>query len=110
MHLYGLYRITGPPSPPWFPNADKVEHVLGFALPVMVLLLALDWHGRRGARWTWLVVGLFAVHAVVSELIQHWFYVGRTGDPRDALADWVGVAVGWLAYRLVATRSWWTRR
>ena len=34
------------------------------------------------------------VHAVVSELVQHFFYTGRTGDPLDVLADWAGVTLG----------------
>lgn len=105
IHLYGLYRVTGPPQLSWFPNADKLEHAVGFALPVLLVLLALDRYGRRSAGWQWLVVGLFAAHAVVSELIQHWFYVDRTGDPLDALADLVGVTGGWLGYRLVARRA-----
>ena len=105
VHLYGLYRVTGPPSASWFPNSDKIEHAVGFCLPVLLILLTLDRFGRRSARWQWVVVGVFAAHAVVSELIQHWFYVHRTGDPRDALADWVGVALGWLGYRLIRMRS-----
>jgi hypothetical protein len=100
-HLFGLYRVTGPPTVPWFPGSDKVGHAVGFALPVFLILLTLDRYGRcsRGA-W-WLVVGLFGLHAVGSELIQHWFYTSRTGDPRDVLADWIGLALGGLGYRLI---------
>ena len=108
MHVFGLYRVTGPPTAPWFPNADKLEHAVGFGLPVLLILLTLDWYGRSSIRWQWLVVGVFAAHAIVSELIQHWFYVTRTGDPRDALADWIGVGLGWLGYRLIRAR--WPRR
>jgi hypothetical protein len=105
VHLYGLYRVTGPPGVSWLPDSDKVEHAVGFALPVLLILLTLDRYGRRSARWQWLVAGAFAAHAVASELIQHWFYVDRTGDPRDALADWIGVAIGWLGYRLIRKRT-----
>ncbi|SDS88605.1 hypothetical protein SAMN04488543_2582 [Friedmanniella luteola] len=99
--LWGLYRVSGPPSPGWFPHADKLEHGLGFALPVGLLLLALGLRrlarGRRPSRRTLLVVvGVFAAHAVVSEVVQHTFYTGRTGDPLDALADGVGIAAGAL--------------
>jgi len=104
VHLFGLYRVTGPPSVSWFPNSDKIEHAVGFGLPVFLILLALRWYGRCTPIRQWLVVGIFAAHAVASELIQHWFYVSRSGDPRDALADWVGIALGWLGYRLVARR------
>ena len=40
LQLRGLYRVIGPSQTPWFPYADKVAHVMGFALPVMLILLA----------------------------------------------------------------------
>ncbi len=104
VHLFGLYRVTGPPSVSWFPDSDKIEHAVGFGLPVFLILLALRWYGRCTPVRQWLVVGIFAAHAVVSELIQHWFYTSRSGDPRDVLADWIGIALGWIGHRLVARR------
>jgi hypothetical protein len=103
VHLYGLYRPVGPPTPPWLPLADKVEHLIGFALPVLLVLLTLDRSGGASPRRRvqLIVVLLFAAHAVVSEIVQHFYYVHRTGDPLDVLADWVGVGLGWLAYWLI---------
>jgi VanZ family protein len=97
--LFGLYRVAGPPTPPWFPHADKLEHALGFALPVALVLLAHAVHvagrGARPARRAQaLVVAAFLAHGVVSELVQHAFYATRTGDPLDVLADWTGTALG----------------
>ena len=102
--LYGLYRTTGPPTPSWFPHADKLEHALGFAVPLFLVLVAVDLRSRvtRRELQPAVVLGvtaLFAAHAVVSELIQHFFYRSRTGDPFDVLADWVGTAVGVGTYR-----------
>ena len=98
-HLYGLYRVTGPPNPPWFPQADKLEHVVGFALPVVLILVAaglrsLSRGGRPTRRVRVLVLAGFAAHGVVSELVQHAFYTNRAGDPLDVLADWTGTALG----------------
>jgi VanZ family protein len=104
-HLYGLYRPAGPPSPGWFPQVDKAEHLLGFAAPVCLVLLArAHLVGRASTRTQIVVVGLFAGHAVLSELVQHQFLTGRTGDPVDVLADWAGVALGWLVARLLSRR------
>lgn len=107
VHLYGLYRVGGPPTSPWFPHADKVEHVVGFGLPLLLVLLAHRlWRQSRGQvpsrGWLVVVVVVFLAHAVVSEIIQHVFYTWRTGDPFDALADWSGVGLGLLAYGSVA--------
>lgn len=107
---YGLYRVTGPPTPVWFPGADKLEHAVGFAMPTGLVLLALAGRARaRGARLTtraagW-VLAAFAVHAVLSEVIQHLWYTTRTGDPFDVLADWTGTAVGGLAAMALAPRA-----
>src|SRR4029453_15702689 len=86
LQLWGLYRIVGPPQPPWFPYADKLQHAAGVALPVMLILLAAALRHPPGWLWpgattTAVVVALFAAHAVVSEAIQHVWYRHRIGDP-----------------------------
>jgi VanZ family protein len=106
LQLWGLYRISGPPQPPWFPLADKVEHVVGFTLPVLLILLAVALRGSVGWQWpggrtSALVAVVFAAHAIASEVIQHLWYRYRTGDPLDVLADWAGIAVGLLLLRLI---------
>ena len=109
VHLWGLYRDHGPPTPRWFPQADKLEHLVGFGLPCFLVLLAVHLQvlasGRRPrARTVGLVVGLFAVHAVVSEILQGTLYTTRTGDPYDALADLAGTLLGLLAHLVVVRR------
>lgn len=103
LQLYGLYRPVGTPDPVWFPHADKIVHVLGFALPVAVVLITLAWFAvQRGealaARTIAVVVAVFAGHAVVSEVIQGGLYASRSGDSSDVLADWVGVGLGWTVF------------
>ncbi|MCW5952773.1 MAG: hypothetical protein KIT69_11005 [Propionibacteriaceae bacterium] len=91
VHLVALY-LPGAPEPGFdLPGADKVVHVLLFAVPVWLL-------GRLTGR-VGLVAAIFAVHAVASELVQHWFLPHRTGDPLDLLADLVGISSALLASR-----------
>jgi hypothetical protein len=89
LHLLALY-LPGNPSVPEPLYLDKVVHAALFGIPVWLL-------GRLTGR-VWLVGGIFAVHAVVSELVQLWFVPGRDGDVFDAMADLVGIgiAVWWL--------------
>jgi hypothetical protein len=106
LQLWGLYRVIGPPRSAWLPDADKLAHTMGFALPVMLILLAAALRHPLGAQWprpriNALVVGLFAAHAVVSELIHHVWYRYRTGDPLDVFADWIGIAAGLVLARLI---------
>jgi VanZ family protein len=110
LQLWGLYRVSGPPQPAWFSNADKLAHIIGFALPVMLILLAAALRRplgsqRPGLRTTALVVGVFAAHAVVSELIQHVWYQHRTGDLLDVIADWIGIAAGVVLVRVIVLRA-----
>lgn len=94
VHLAALYwprvTIVGPVS--W---TDKVVHPLLFLVPVVVGAL---WRRRVLA-----VAVVFTLHAPVSELVQHYLLPHRTGDPWDAAADLLGVALG------VLLAIWWLR-
>lgn len=95
VQLVVLYAPRGGGAPP-FPNADKIAHATIFALPVLFALLA---RLRTG-----LVVGVAALHAPVSELIQWTLLPHRDGDVWDAVADLVGVGLGWLLARWLGRR------
>jgi hypothetical protein len=86
-----------PVSDSGIPYADKVVHVAIFAVVAIAGLRA-----RIPLAW---LVGLLAVHAVSSELVQHWFLVNRSGDPADVAADLVGVAVGVVVAWKLAART-----
>ncbi|WP_306231433.1 VanZ family protein [Agrococcus beijingensis] len=83
--LVALY-LPDPPSSGGLPGADKVVHFGIFLAPALLGVLA----GLRPV----LLGALLVAHAIVSELLQHFLLPGRGGDPWDALADVVGVAVG----------------
>ncbi len=91
VQLVAVY-LPGNPSQslelPWLPGADKVVHFLIFAVPTYLF--------GRLTRRVGLVAGLFAVHAVVSELVQWRVIPYRDGDPFDALADLAGIGVAVL--------------
>ncbi len=94
VQLVAVYAPSGGGGAPPFPNADKLVHAAIFAAPVVFALLA----GLRPL----LVVGVAAVHAPVSELVQWAFLPHRDGDVWDAVADLVGVGLGWLLARWLA--------
>lgn len=76
-----VVTVEGPVS--W---TDKVVHLLVFAVPTYAVGRAL------GSVRTAVLV--FAIHAPVSELVQHFLLPGRSGDVWDAVVDLVGVALG----------------
>ena len=64
---------------------DKVVHLLVFAVPTYAVGRAVG--SVRAA------VLVFALHAPVSELVQHFLLPGRSGDGWDAVVDLVGVGL-----------------
>jgi VanZ family protein len=70
-----------PPGEPWFSHADKVGHVLAFAL--------LGWLGARSGLPRWpLTIGLLAYGGAI-ELLQ-----GLTPTREPSWADWAADAAG----------------
>ena len=94
-HLIVLYwpvvTVEGPVG--W---TDKVVHLIVFAVPTYAVGRAL------GSVRTAVLV--FAVHAPVSELVQHFLLPGRSGELWDVVLDLVGVALG-AAALVVGSRS-----
>jgi VanZ family protein len=97
LQLYGVYapREAGPQV--GIPGIDNAAHFFLFAsVAFLGLKVGLP------ARW---LLGALAANAIVSELVQYWLLPQRDGDPFDALADLIGVAVGsWLGF-LAARRT-----
>ena len=89
LQLIAVYSPQGLAGP-GIPGLDKVVHVSIFFAPALALLMM-----RIRARWA---LGILALHAPVSELVQHFFLAHRSGDVFDALADLSGVGLGWLVY------------
>lgn len=90
--LYSPYGVGGP----GITGLDKVVHVVVFFAPAFALLMM----GIR-ARWA---LGILALQALISELIQGFGLAQRDGDAFDVMADLGGVALAGLAYLV------WSRR
>lgn len=85
VQLIALY-LPNPPSGGGLQGMDKVVHAAIFLAPALFGVLA----GLRPV----VLAPLLIAHAVASELVQHTLLPGRGGDPWDAVADVVGVAIG----------------
>ena len=96
LQLLALYLPGDPVMVPAATNLDKLAHAALFALPVYFF--------GRLTRRVGLVAGLFAVHAVASELIQGTFLPNRDGSIWDALADLVGIALAVLLLHIQRPR------
>lgn len=82
----------GSNSPPPFPHADKLAHLLIFA-GLMAAALPLGRDRGRSVAWTHRVmVTVLTVYACLSEVGQAALPINRSGDPLDTVADLVGMA------------------
>lgn len=71
------------------PFLDKIVHLGLFALPTLALA---RWMPVCGA------AALMVLQAVASEIVQATVLPQRSGDPLDAVADLIGIALGaWAA-------------
>ena len=95
--LWGLAILTiivvclmpPPPLPPLPDNSDKVEHLLGYFL---LSAAAVQLFAGRRALWT-VAIALVAM-GIGIEIAQGLFTTDRAADPRDALANTIGVLLG----------------
>jgi hypothetical protein len=88
LQLIIVYSPSGVGGPE-ITGLDKVVHVGIFAAPALAGLMA-------GISAPW-VLGALALHAPVTELVQHFALPHRDGDVFDVLADLGGVTLGALA-------------
>jgi VanZ family protein len=70
--------------------SDKIEHLIAYFGLAVIGLYAFPGAPRR------LAVGLF-LGGVGIEILQSVMGLGRQGDPRDAVANTLGIALGFLA-------------
>ncbi|NNM46190.1 VanZ family protein [Knoellia sp. DB2414S] len=98
VQLLALYwpRVTVQGPVTW---TDKVVHLLLFLVPTVSGLLA-------GIRPAYLVTAM-AVHAPVSELVQHFLLPNRSGDAWDAVLDLTGVALAVGVFVVGRARRCW---
>jgi hypothetical protein len=92
VQLVAVYSPEGVGGP-HVPGIDKVIHILIFAAPALALFMAGI--SRRVTLWA---LGILALHAPVSELIQHVALPARSGDVFDVVADLGGVALAATLY------------
>jgi hypothetical protein len=95
VQLVVLYVPTAPGGP-GLAHLDKLIHASVFAAPTLVGLMA--------GLSRWWVVGLLALHAPVSELLQASLLAHRDGSGWDVVADLTGVLLA-LAVFLVWRRT-----
>ena len=90
--------VPGHELPASFELNDKVSHMIGHGA------LAAYFTGLVARRGWWKIFVYLMIFGAVIEVAQHYMQVGRNGDPRDLLANFVGVSLGLLSGWLGVSR------
>lgn len=83
--MIGVLTLVPLNIPKDMPGSDKHHHLIAFAalaLPTAAL----------APRLLWVLLPLLALYGALIEVLQP--FVERSGDPRDALADGLGLLIG----------------
>ncbi|HEU5134167.1 MAG TPA: VanZ family protein [Steroidobacteraceae bacterium] len=83
---------------PSFDWNDKASHLVGHGT------LALYFAGLVPRRSWWKIFVFLLLMGVAIEFAQYFMQLGRSGDPRDVLANSAGAALGLLAGRMGGAR------
>jgi VanZ family protein len=97
--IFALSSRSHLPRAPLFLGWDKLQHGLGYALGGVLLARAL-YPGRRSAV---LALALGSLYGLSDEIHQS-FVPLRSPDPRDWLADTLGVLAGIALFHLFLAR------
>jgi VanZ family protein len=99
VYWIGLFAIThvpasGLPSEPPFPHADKVVHLVGYAVLAFVAAAAWTWRRTLGLNEYILLLACLSCYAVLDEVSQMLPMVRRNADVLDWAADTIGAIIG----------------
>jgi VanZ family protein len=80
---------------------DKIVHVFVFA--VLSFLILYDartqyLHSKQRYMIVIVAVAVTVFFGLLTEVLQHYVFIGRSGNVYDVLADFVGAISGWLLF------------
>lgn len=104
--IFTMSSIHGSSIPTFFPNVDKLEHLLEYSLFGLLAGRAIRFTlgGTRRLRAAWGTLALGALVAALDELYQKRV-PGRSSDPLDWLTDVTAVGVSILLTQIVSARA-----
>lgn len=84
-----------------FPHADKVAHAIMFG--GFTFCIIIDWMRKHNWKKCSRSIGITAAASsillgVLTEILQQSMHVGRSGDPLDLIADFIGALLTAIAF------------
>lgn len=87
---------------------DKIVHLLVFAILSFLILYGYrEQYSQRDRRYI-IVIGavvVTSIYGLITELMQHYVFIGRFGNVYDTIADCLGALLGWVIFRWMARKK-----
>ena len=94
--LVGIPGNSLPKTSGWVDllQPDKLIHI-GMFTPFTLFWLSVFIHKKHSINKSILIVGAFGIiYAFLTEVLQHYVFIGRNANLPDAIADTFGVVIG----------------
>lgn len=81
---------------------DKIVHVLVFAMLSFLILFGYRVQYSQSNKRYLIVISAVAVtgvYGILTEILQHYVFIGRFGNMYDAMADFIGALLGWAVFQ-----------
>ena len=104
--LTGLPGNSFPKVSKWMDvlQPDKFVH-LGMFFPFVLLWQSYFFYKNMSATKSIVIVGVFGIlYAILTEVLQHYVFIGRNANYPDAIADVIGVILGLIIFNIVRSR------
>lgn len=81
-------------------SPDKIVHLIIFGIQSFLILLGFRKQYGKEKRKKYIIwaVSLTVIYGFITELLQYYVFIGRSGNVYDALADAIGAFLGWLFF------------
>jgi len=81
-------------------SPDKVVHLFIFGtLSFLILFGYRDQYAEGNKqKLVWTAVIASVLYGILTEILQYYVFIGRSGNLYDALADAIGAVLGWLIF------------
>jgi len=104
--LTGLPGNSFPKVSKWMDvfQPDKLIHIAMF-FPFAWFWQSYFWHTNLKRSSAIIIVSFFGiVYASLTEILQHYVFIGRSANIPDAIADIIGVVLSILAFTIISRR------
>ena len=101
--LTGLPGNTFPKIPTFWEwlEPDKAVHLFIFGVLAFLILYGYrEQYFYNGKRYIFGIVAVIvtALYGLITEVLQYYVFIGRSGNKFDFFADAVGAILGWLVF------------